>query len=131
MSLSISKHTFSKLSESESLTQLVGDRIYPISTKNATSFPFVLYKRSALTPAYTKDRYANGDSVTIEVIAASDNYSNSVEVIEAARKALEGKRGKYDDFIVTGAKLIAAVEDFIEENCIQRLTFEIETDSVE
>ncbi len=32
MSLSISKHTFSKLSESESLTQLVGDRIYPIST---------------------------------------------------------------------------------------------------
>ena len=126
MSLSISKYTFSKLSESESLTQLVGDRIYPISTKNATSFPFVLYKRSALTPAYTKDRYASGDSVTIEVIAASYNYSNSVEVIEAARKALEGKRGKYDDFKVTGAKLIAADETFI-----QRLTFEIETDSVE
>ena len=125
MSLSISKHTFSKLSESESLTQLVGDRIYPIS------FPFVLYKRSSLTPAYTKDRYASGDSVTIEVIAASDNYSNSVEVIEAARKALEGKRGKYDDFKVTGAKLIAADEDFIEETFIQRLTFEIETDSVE
>ena len=86
---------------------------------------------SVLTPAYTKDRYASGDSVTIEVIAASDNYSNSVDVIEAARKALEGKRGKYDDFKVTGAKLIAADEDFIEETFIQRLTFEIETDSVE
>lgn len=129
MSISISKHVFAELSESEALKPLVDDRIFAISTKESTTFPFIVYKRSSLTPGYTKDRYDTGDSVIVEVVVASDNYINSVEIAEAVRLSLENKRGKYESFNVTDAKLLSADEDFIEDTFIQRLTFSFNTET--
>lgn len=129
MSISISKHIYAKLSASDELKQLVDDRIFPITSKESTFFPFVVYCRSSLAPNYTKDRYDTGDTVTVEVIAASDNYLNSVEVAEAIRGALENKRGKYEAFNVNSAKVVASVEDFMSDTFIQRITFEFQTES--
>ena len=64
MSLSIGAHVYKKLSDSTELAKLVSDKIYAISTKTETSFPFVIYKRNSLTPEYTKDRYGTGDTVS-------------------------------------------------------------------
>lgn len=129
MSLSISKHIYAKLSESEALKPLVGDKIFAISTKEATTFPFVVYKRNSLTPAYTKDRYDTGDNATVEVVVVSDNYFESVEIAEVIRLTLENKRGKYDSFNVTGARLDSADEDFIDDTFIQRLAFSFDTET--
>lgn len=127
MSLSIGKHIYKLLTESEKLNRMVGNRIFADSTKTETVFPFVLYKRNSLTPAYTKDRYGIGDAVTVEIVVASDKYLISVDIIEEVRKALERKRGVYDNFKVVDAKLIGANEDFIEDTFIQSLTFSIDT----
>lgn len=129
MSISISKHVFAKLSASEALKTLVGDKIFPLSTKEATTFPFIIYKRDSLTPAYTKDRYDTGDNVVSEVVVASDNYFNSIEIAEVVRESLENKRGKYKSFNVTDAKLLSADEDFIDDTFIQRLTFSFNTET--
>lgn len=128
MSLSIGEHIYKKLSNSTELTKLVSDKIYAISTKTETSFPFVIYKRGSLTPEYTKDRYGTGDTVSVEVVVASDNYSNSVTIAEEVRKSLETKRGSYNDFDVIDAKLMSADEDFIEDTFIQRLVFSFKTE---
>lgn len=128
MSISISKHIYAKLSASEGLKAFVNDRIYAISTKSETSFPFIIYKRGALTPSGSKDRGSVTDSVTVDVIIADENYSRSVEIAELVRSAIEGKRGKYDTFDVNECRLSAADEDFIEDTFIQRLTFSFETD---
>lgn len=128
MSLSIGMHVFEKLQSSQKLTQFVGEKIYPLSTKRATSFPFIVYKRMGLTPNETKDRYASGDNVSVEVVIADNNYSTSVAIAEEVRLALEHKNGDYDSFSVTDAKLVACDEDFIEETCIQQLTFVFETE---
>ncbi|MBC5605865.1 MULTISPECIES: tail completion protein gp17 [Bacteroides] len=128
MSLSIGEHIYKKLSSSTELTKLVSDKIYAISTKTETSFPFVIYKRGSLTPEYTKDRYGTGDTVSVEVVVASDNYSNSVTIAEEVRKSLETKRGSYNDFDVIDAKLMSADEDFIEDTFIQRLVFSFKTE---
>lgn len=129
MSISISKHVFAKLSDSEALKPLVGDKIFPLSTKEATTFPFIIYKRDSLTPAYTKDRYDTGDNTVIEVVVASDSYFNSVEIAEAVRLSLENKRGKYEAFSVIDAKMLSADEDFIDDTFIQRLTFSFDTET--
>lgn len=129
MSISIGKHIYAKLSASDEIKRLVSDRVFPISSKESTFFPFVVYSRSSLTPNYTKDRHDTGDTVTVEVIAASDNYLNSVEVAEAIRFSMENKRGKYESFNVISAKVVASVEDFISDTFIQRITFEFETES--
>ena len=123
MSLSIGAHVYKRLSDSTELAKLVTDKIYAISTKTETSFPFVIYKRSSLVPEYTKDRYGTGDTVSVEVVVASDNYLNSITIAEEVRNALENKRGSYDSFDVIDAKLMSADEDFIEDTFIQCLVF--------
>lgn len=128
MSLLISKHIYEELSNSDALVKLVENKIYTISTKTETSFPFIVYKRNSLVPNYTKDRYGTGDNVSVEIIIASDNYLNSVIVAAEVRKALEGKRGSYDEFNVTDSKLDVASEDYIESTFIQRLVFSFETE---
>lgn len=128
MSISIGKHLNSRLSASEAIKNLVGDRIYAISTKTSTSFPFVIFKRSGLTPNATKDRHGAGDNVIVDIVVASDNYASSVEVAEAIRASLDNKRGKYEAFDVIDSRLISTDEDFIEDTFIQRLTFSFETE---
>ncbi len=128
MSLSISKHVYAKLSSSEALNAFVDDRIYAISTKSETFFPFVIYKRGALVTTGSKDRCSAFDSVTVDVVIADDNYSRSVEIAELIRATIEGKRGKYDTFDVNDCRLVSADEDFIEDTFIQRLSFSFETD---
>lgn len=128
MSLSIGAHVYKRLSDSTELAKLVSDKIYAISTKTETSFPFVVYKRSSLVPEYTKDRYGTGDTVSVEVVVASDNYLNAVTIAEEVRKALENKRGQYDNFNVIDANLMSADEDFIEDTFIQYLVFSFKTE---
>ena len=121
-------HVYKKLSDSTELAKLISDKIYAISTKTEISFPFVIYRRNSLVPEYTKDRYGTGDTVSVEVAVASDNYLNSVTIAEEVRKALENKRGQYDNFNVIDAKLISANEDFIEDTFIQSLVFSFKTE---
>ena len=128
MSLSIGAHLYTKLSDSTELAKLISDKIYAISTKTEISFPFVIYRRNSLVPEYTKDRYGTGDTVSVEVAVASDNYLNSVTIAEEVRKALENKRGQYDNFNVIDAKLISANEAFIEDTFIQSLVFSFKTE---
>lgn len=128
MSLSIGVHISKRLTASPELQKLVGDRVFPISTKSETSFPFVIYKRGSLETNSTKDGYNLGDKVTAEIVVLDENYSSTVEIAEAIRAALERKKGEYDRFNVIGAKLISADEDFIEDTFVQRLTFLFETD---
>lgn len=127
MSLLIGAHVYKKLIGSPGLVKLVADKIYPLSTKINSSFPFVIYKRSSLSAEYTKDG-REGDAVTVEIAVASDNYLNSVTIAEEVRKALENKRGRYDDFDVIDARLVSADEDFIEDTFIQHLVFSFKTE---
>lgn len=128
MSISIGVHIYEKLSSSASLKELVGDKIFPISTKQATTFPFILYKRSSLTPNSTKDRYGVGDNVGLEIIIADSDYMRSVVIAEEVRLLIDGKTGKYKVFSVTDARLVATDETFAEDTFIQRLTFSFETE---
>jgi hypothetical protein len=129
MSLSIGVHILQKLSASQELHGVVGDKIFPIAATHETTFPFIIYKRGSLTPGYTKDQYATGDNATAEVIVASDKYADSVKVIELVRSALENQGGEYDEFTVIDAKIISADEDFIEDTFVQRITFSFETET--
>lgn len=54
-SLKIGKEIYSLLNGNEELTKLVGNKIYPIIVEKETTFPFIVYKKTNLTPEYTKD----------------------------------------------------------------------------
>lgn len=128
MSLSIGVHIYEKLKASARLTQLVGDKFYPLSTKEQTTFPFIVYNCTDLTPNETKDRYGTGDNVIVEIVVADSGYIGSIDVAEAVRAALEHKCGEYASFSVIDAKFISGGGAFIEETYIQRLIFSFETE---
>ena len=93
MSISIGTHIYEKLSSSASLKRLVRDKIFPVSTLRATTFPFILYKRNSLIPNTTKDRYSTGDNVEVEIIVADSNYSRSIIIAEYVRDLIDKKTG--------------------------------------
>lgn len=119
-SLEVGKEIYSILSKNKSLTDKVGNKIYPIIVEKDTNYPFIVYKRSNVIPDYTKD-YHFKDYVIVDIICVSNHYVDSVEIASLVRESLEDKRiGDIDSI-----RLESADEDFIDDAYIQTLTFNL------
>lgn len=101
-------------------------KIYPLVADKGATFPFITYRRVGLQPATTKDRFNYQELATVEIIVASSNYREGVEVTNRVLGMLEKTRGKFNDITISEIKLIGATEDFIDDTFIQKLTFNIE-----
>ena len=119
-SLEVGKEIYSILSKNKSLTDKVGNKIYPIIVEKDTNYPFIVYKRSNVIPDYTKD-YHFKDDVIVDIICVSNHYVESVEIATLVRESLEDK--KYGDIV--SIRLESADEDFIDDAYIQTLTFNL------
>ena len=119
-SLKVGKEIYSHLKENKSLTDIVGNKIYPIIVEKDTNYPFIVYKRSNVIPDYTKD-YHFKDDVIVDIICVSNHYVESVEIATLVRESLEDK--KYGDIV--SIKLESADEDFIDDAYIQTLSFNL------
>ena len=119
-SLKVGKEIYSHLKENKSLTDIVGNKIYPIIVEKDTNYPFIVYKRSNVIPDYTKD-YHFKDYVIVDIICVSNHYVESVEIASLVRQSLEDKR--IGD--INSIRLESADEDFIDDAYIQTLTFNL------
>lgn len=102
----------------------IDKKIYPLIADEGTTFPFIIYKRTGLTPESTKDN--TNENVSVEINIASSNYSESIDLAIEVRKALEHKKGTYSDIAIEDIVIDDATEDYIEDTFIQTLTFKIE-----
>lgn len=119
-SLEVGKEIYSILSKNKSLTDKVGNKIYPIIVEKDTNYPFIVYKRSNVIPDYTKD-YHFKDYVIVDIICVSNHYVESVEIASLVRESLEDKRiGN-----INSIRLESADEDFIDDAYIQTLSFNL------
>lgn len=112
------------LSNSEELTAVVGEKIYPLIAP-ADSYPFVVYRRSGTYPEDSKDRLVVSAESTIEICAVSDKYEKSVEIASLVGDALRGKHGEFAGLHVKDIKYDSDDEDFIDGAFIQRTFFKI------
>lgn len=119
-SLKVGKEIYSHLKENKSLTDIVGNKIYPIIVEKDTNYPFIVYKRSNVIPDYTKD-YHFKDYVIVDIICVSNHYVESVEIASLVRESLEDKR--IGD--INSIRLESADEDFIDDAYIQTLSFNL------
>ena len=102
----------------------IDKKIYPLIADEGTTFPFIIYKRTGLTPESTKDN--TNENVSVEINIASSNYSESIDLAIKVRKALEHKKGTYSDIAIEDIVIDDATEDYIEDTFVQTLTFKIE-----
>lgn len=130
-SLQIGKAIYSILSNDDEVKTKVNDRIYPViadfETKKDGSlnvqFPFIIYRRSGIENANNKDYINENDYIEFAVV--DNNYPGSIQLAEAVRKSLEGKRLDYDGISISNIILSNATEDYIENSFTQILTFRI------
>lgn len=108
------------LLNNESITNIVGDRIFPIIAPKDTIGDFIIYQR---------DEYSTKDSkmgvyqhrITVYINAISDTYDRAQDLAENIYKGLEGKYKNPDMTI----KLLDSTEDYEDGKYIQVLLFQI------
>ena len=120
----------SSLSLGKALTTILNNvaesKIFPIVANPDTTYPFIVYKRTGLIPANTKDRYNYRELATVEIIVAANSYSNSLEIAEQVKTELEHVRGTFNNIQFGEVVMISATEDYLDDAYIQKLTFQIE-----
>ena len=124
-SINIGKVVKEILYRDEALNTLVTGEVFPLVAEENTTFPFIVYRRNSIRKANTKD-YLNDEIASVDIVIASDKYSQSVEIAERVRFVLE--RGYYDseNFSVDNITLSNASEQFMQNTYIQTLTFDME-----
>ena len=96
-----------------------------------TTYPYIVYSRSAINTQYNKD--LNGclghvDTVQVTVDCHGNSYEQSCDVACAFRNALEGKGYNAEDMFIDRFQLISANEttDGLDDYC-QTLVFQTTT----
>ena len=129
MRLSISKHIYSALLASADIRKAVGNKIFPIATKNEVEFPFIVYERDNVAPRYDK----SGESVTessVNVYVLAEKYTECLDIAEKVIKVLERNEASYEDFEVIGATMVGASESYTSNTYVQQITFSFMTKSL-
>ena len=124
-SLNIGKVIKEILYRDEVLNTTLKGQVFPLIAEENTTFPFIVYRRNSIRKANTKD-YVNAEIDSVDVVVASDKYSQSVEIAERVRFVLE--RGEYEgeNFSVDNISLANDSEQYMQNTYIQTLTFDIE-----
>ena len=113
MSLFISKHIISSLQSNKTVTEAVGNRIYPVVIPaGVPEYPFVNFTSSLDGPDETKDGSC-ADNVSTTLVVVSKTYEVAVNMANEVRYSIEGKTARYDQFEVIDSALVSCVEDYL------------------
>lgn len=127
MSLQIGKAIYNILVNDTDVTAIVKQQIFPLIANEGTTFPFIVYKRTGLEAASSKDKLIYKESVYVDIIIAAESYNESIEIADVVRSAFNGKTGNYSNIEIQGIEFINTDEDYIEDTFTQTLTFKINT----
>lgn len=122
-SILIPKYIYEKLSQSEELQKLVDGKIFPLVAENTTTFPFITYFRTGITPtSLTKDGYCE-DEVSFVINIVDTNYSKTLQIAQLVRKIMETFKHKGEEYSITRTRITEVREDYIENAFVQTLYF--------
>ena len=95
-------------------------KIFPLVVDDA-KLPYILYRRAGFEQQAVKTHAKTPDVVEMEVACFAATYSESVEIAELVREALDyGRSPAY-----RGCFLVDASEHFVDDAFVQNLRFEV------
>ena len=120
--LQIGRAVSALLTAHSGLRAAIGSKVFPIVSKEGTSYPFVVYRRNSIEAHYTKDGRA-GETVNVDIVIAAGSYAESIGLADMVREAIEGKAFIMSDTLkVRGSQLTAADEEFFEDSNVYTQT---------
>lgn len=99
------------------------NKIFPVAVDNA-DLPYVLYRRVQLEQVPVKDR-RGADTVGIEIMCYTAQYTEGVELAEAVRAALDGRQAALDGLHMRSCFLSDSEEAWQDDAYVQQLIFTV------
>lgn len=99
--------------------------VYPLIADHGASFPFAIYKRTALQCENTKDIRNIYETATVDIKIASKTYDESLQLAQSVKIRLEHLRGDVNNICFDKIIMTNAYEDWIDDAYVQTLTFQI------
>ena len=109
------------------LTQLLaGLQVFALVAEPDTPYPFVLFRRSSVDPATTKDQFDYRERVAVELRIVSDRYDQSLTMAAEVANRLNNFSGNVAGVDVGEIRCQCGGEDFISNAYVQKLTIQID-----
>lgn len=122
-SILIGKVIYSKLSENQTIQEVIADRIYPVIAEQTTNYPFIIYYRnSVVNTIFNKDGSVE-DNVDFTVTVVSTKYNESADLANEIRKIFEKREIPNNVIRITNSRLIGIDESYEDNAYVQSLTF--------
>lgn len=123
--LQIGKIIKTLLLSNEQLKSYIGDKVYPLIADTSTTYPFIIYRRSAIVNSSTKDDA--DESVNAEIYIVCERYDQSISIAELVRSTLEHRKGKFENLYIDDIIISDASESYEGDAFVQYLTITIKT----
>ena len=91
-------------------------KIFPLVADEGANFPFAVYRRISTSETNSKDLVTIGQEAIIEIVIASDNYEEALDIADKVSETLLVKKN---------IKFVDSSEDFTDDVFTQSLTFKI------
>lgn len=99
------------------------NKIFPVAV-DSVELPYVLYRRAQLEQVPVKDR-RGADTVMIEIMCYTAQYTEGIELAEAVRAALDGRQAEYDGLRMRSCSLTDSEETWQDDAYVQQLVFTV------
>lgn len=125
--IKVGKLIYACITQDTNLSKTLGTNVFPLAAPADTTFPFVVYTRNnAYSSNHTKDGWLTDDA-SFQITVVSDKYDQSVDIADAIRGLLENCRLSSNDLSIENIRLTSSNEMFNEDEYIQNLYFECES----
>lgn len=98
------------------------NKVFPVATDSA-ELPYILYRRTSLSPTPRKSGPPGADEIQIEVLCFTERYGESVELAEAVRAALDHVDTEHDGLRMRSCYLLDSEEAYQDDAFVQQLVF--------
>lgn len=98
------------------------NKVFPVATDSA-DLPYILYRRTSLSPNPQKSGQPVADEIQIEVICFTERYSEGVELAEAVRAALDQVSAVHEGMRLRSCYLLDSEEAYQDDAFVQQLVF--------
>lgn len=98
------------------------NKIFPVAT-DCAELPYILYRRTSLSPNPQKSGQPGADEIQVEVICFTERYGEGVELAEAVRAALDQVDAKHNGLRMRSCYLLDSEEAYQDDAFVQQLVF--------
>jgi hypothetical protein len=98
------------------------NKIFPVAT-DCAELPYILYRRTSLSPNPQKSGQPGADEIQVEVICFTERYGEGIELAEAVRAALDQVDAEHNGLRMRSCYLLDSEEAYQDDAFVQQLVF--------